>query len=216
MERKRKKQKKEGIARLKRNAVGKQLELVVNASTVARVALLDKIPHKVRRLPLRLVHDEAIPEILHALGLEARQAAVHHELDNLAELFAVLAAGEEGLYAELLKGLEALVVGRAAHDGHHLAGELEGGALELDAAGRNVEAEAKVNVEDVAGVVNHDVAVVAVFELQQEGDDGVGGHGFDKVAAGLLEAEGVLVAVFGDKVVVEPVDGFTAEHVSGD
>lgn len=56
---------------LVRNTVGHELELVVDARRVARVALADQLLHEVGRLPLGLVQDEALLEVLHALGLEA-------------------------------------------------------------------------------------------------------------------------------------------------
>ena len=146
--------------------------------------------------------------------LEAGQAAVEHGEDHVREMVGVAARGEKGLDGELFEPAKGLRLGRAAHDGDHLGRELEGGALEADAAGGDVKAEAKVNVQDVAGVVNHDVAVVPVLELQQVADHAVGGHALDKVAPRFLKRNRLLAAKLGQKVVVQPVDGFAAEHVA--
>ena len=128
----------------------------------------------------------------------------------------VRARRQKGFDAEFLEPNVGLGGRGSAHDGDHLGGEFEGGALESDASGRDVEAEAKVDVQDVARVVDHDVSVMAVFELEEVRNDGIGGHAFHEIVAGFLKAGGCLGAVFGDEVFVETVDGFTAEHVAGD
>ncbi|KAH3664263.1 hypothetical protein OGAPHI_004615 [Ogataea philodendri] len=88
--------------------------------------------------------------------------------------------------------------------------------FELDTARNNVEAEPKVDVQDMALVVVHDVSVVSVFDFQQVGDDGVGGERLDKVVACALELDRGFWPVLADEVLVQPVNGLTAEHVSGD
>ncbi|KAI6770600.1 hypothetical protein HG530_005229 [Fusarium avenaceum] len=123
--------------------------------------------HKVGRLALALVQDKTLTEVLDTFRLKTVEAAVHHEQDDLAQLLAVLATGKECLDAKLFKCFEALVLHRAAHDSHHLSCELERGALKLDTSRGDVEAETKINVQDVAGVVDHDVTVVSILELQQ-------------------------------------------------
>lgn len=199
---------------LVRNAVRQQLELIV----LLRGMAVGRLPHQLPHVPggLGLVERESrprrppwpfdpepLPQMLHRQRLEARQAAVQHAGDDVDEVLRVLACGQEGFDAELLEPAVGLGGGRvAAHDGDHFGGELEGGALELDASRGDVEAEAKVDVDDVAGLVDHDVAVVAVFELQEIRDDAVGGHGFHKIVACHLEAGRILAAVFGDEVIV--------------
>ena len=56
----------------------------------------------------------------------------------------------------------------AAHHGHELGGELEGGALEAEVLGRAGEDEAVVDVDEVALAVKKDVAVVAVLHLRKK------------------------------------------------
>ena len=51
------------------------------------------------------------------------------------------------------------------------------------------------DVNDVSLLVNHDVPVVPVLDLEQEPDDGVGGHRLDKVLPGRLEFFRRFVAV---------------------
>lgn len=55
----------------------------------------------------------------------------------------------------------------------HLMAELEGSTLKAQvASGADLQDEAKVDVNDVALVVQHDVAVVAVLGLQQQHEYG--------------------------------------------
>ena len=53
----------------------------------------------------------------------------------------------------------------AAHHGHELGGELEGGALEAEVLGRAGEDEAVVDVDEVTLAVKEDVAVVTILHL---------------------------------------------------
>ena len=66
--------------------------------------------------------------------------------------------------------------------------EFELGLLELHvAARRNVEDEAEIDVDEVAEVVDEDVAVVPVLDLEQVGNDRVRRHRLDEVPLGDLE-----------------------------
>ena len=72
-----------------------------------------------------------------------------------------------------------------------LLGQLEVGALDeaADALARRVaEAEAKVDVEKVAGLVKHQVAIVSVAQLEDPHDDRVGSHRLCKIVLRRLEA----------------------------
>ena len=133
----------------------------------------------------------------------------------MAQLLRIQPRGQKRLDAQLLEPLERLRARRPAHHSDHFARQLERGPLELDSAGGNVEAEAEVDVQDVARVVDHDVAVMPVLELQQVGDDAVGGHALDEVVPSLLEPDRVLAAVLRGKVIVETVDRLPANHVAG-
>jgi hypothetical protein len=77
----------------------------------------------------------------------------------------------------------------STHDSDHLRGQLEGGTLEAHTTGGNVKAETEINVDDMAGVVDHDISVVSVLELQKVGDNRVGSHTLDEVGAGFLEPD---------------------------
>ncbi len=66
-------------------------------------------------------------------------------------------------YEELI----GLCVHIPAHDIDELLGELEVGALEAHVlARRPVEDEPEVDVDDVAPIVDHDVAIVTVLDLK--------------------------------------------------
>lgn len=45
----------------------------------------------------------------------------------------------------------------------------------------------KVNVDNVTVSVNHNIAIVSIFDLQQICDDGVGSHALDEVVTGLRD-----------------------------
>lgn len=54
------------------------------------------------------------------------------------------------------------------------------------------------DVDDVALLVQHDVAVVSVLDLQQEQQEAVGGHASDKIVACLcIENHGLPIALAG-------------------
>jgi hypothetical protein len=71
----------------------------------------------------------------------------------------VLPRGDESLEHEDLEVLEH-VRPESAHDSHKLLRELEGGALEAEVLGGGREDEPKVNVDEVALVVEQNVTVV--------------------------------------------------------
>lgn len=62
----------------------------------------------------------------------------------------------------------------------------------LTAAAAAVRAR-RTDVDEVSFAVQHDVPVVAVFDLQQEQQEAVGRHAADEVVASLQEGEGMLV-----------------------
>jgi len=55
----------------------------------------------------------------------------------------------------------------------------------------------------MAILVKHQIAIVAVFDLQKEHEQAVACHGHDKVASGTLVFRGVGIAVLVQKVPVE-------------
>lgn len=195
---------------LVRDSVRDQLESIIRAGTVTARALANQATHVISRLSLSSIENESVAEILDSLGFETRQSTVQHQLNNMAQVVTVLSCRKIGLNSELLKPSVRLARSAATHDRDHLGGKLEGGALKFDATGGDVEAESEVNVDDMTRIVDHDVAIVSVFELQQKTDDAVRGHGFDEVATCGLEADAVFVAIAADEVIVQPVDGFAA------
>lgn len=65
-----------------------------------------------------------------------------------------------------------------------LQGQLERRGLEPDVPRRVGQHEPKVNVDQVTVAVQQDVAVMAVFDLEEIGDHGVPGQRFRKVSLG--------------------------------
>ena len=102
----------------------------------------------------------------------------------------------------------------SAHDVDHLVRQFERVWFEAHAAGSDVEQEAEVDVHDVSFAVKHNVAVVAIADLENVADDGVGCHGLDKVEAGLLERDAVLVTVAVLVKVAQVVDLGAAHFVA--
>jgi len=86
----------------------------------------------------------------------------------------------------------------ASQNFHILVRKLEWGGFETEVAWRVGEEEAKVDMHDVAVPVEEDVPVVTVFDLEEEGDDGVACEGFGKVSlcAGELCGRGIAVCSF--------------------
>lgn len=68
---------------------------------------------------------------------------------------------------------------------------------------------------DTPVLVQHNVAVVPVFDLQEETDDAVGCHALDEVAASKLVLGTVLVSVDAVEVLVETSVCRSSELVSG-
>ena len=83
---------------------------------------------------------------------------------------------------EVVEHLGGAALRVAVHDLQQLARELEGGRLEADATGAIGQHKAKVDMNDVAAVVQEDVAVMAVLDLQQVAHQAVGGHALCKIA----------------------------------
>lgn len=67
-------------------------------------------------------------------------------------------------------------------------------------------------MNDMTFAINHDVPIVAIFDLQYITDDRVSSHRLDEVEAGLLELHGIFSSVLRYKEVKEVVD-FCPSHL---
>jgi len=134
----------------------------------------------------------------------------------VAQVIAVLPSSQVGLDGKLFEPAVRLRRCGAAHYRDHFGSELEGRALELDTTRRDVKAEAEINVDDMACIVNHDVSVMPILELQQETDDAIRSHTLHKVGSCLLESDAILVTVARHEVVVQTVDRLAAQHIATD
>jgi hypothetical protein len=100
----------------------------------------------------------------------------------------VLPHHQERLDHEVQVQAEWLTVDRPAHDFDHLLSQLEIGTFELHIPGRgDIEDKAEINVDEVAFVVDEDVAVMPVLYLQDVRDNRVGRLRLYEIVAGLLE-----------------------------
>src|ERR1700761_1476994 len=79
--------------------------------------------------------------------------------------------------------------------------------------GRGYEG-ARTNVDNVAFAVDHDVAIVAVLDLEYIARYGIRCHRLDEVLPCLLIRVGVLPAIFRDEEALEVVDLRAAHFVS--
>jgi len=93
--------------------------------------------------------------------------------------------GQARGYLEIVKQLRSFALRVGVHDLKQLASQFEGRSLEVDTTRRVAEHEAKVDVDDVAPLVQHDVAVMPVLDLQEEADQAVPCHALYKVSLGL-------------------------------
>ena len=65
------------------------------------------------------------------------------------------------------------------------------------------DASTLTDVNDVSVLVDHDIAVVSVFDLQQKADHAVCSHAFDEFGACLLEFARRLFAIRLQKVIIQ-------------
>jgi hypothetical protein len=108
----------------------------------------------------------------------------------------MLADSQESFHAQLHEPHELFCIRFASHDINHFLAELERRIFEFEiAAWRNVENEPEVDVYNVPFVVHQNVSVVAILNLEDVGDDGIGCHTLYKIAAGGLEGETVFGAI---------------------
>lgn len=82
------------------------------------------------------------------------------------------ANSNEAAAQERLKVLEHVAL-RPAHDVDKFHRELEGRFLKLEVSGGGVEDEAVIDVNDIAVAGHHDVAIVAVLDLEEIAHQGV-------------------------------------------
>ena len=149
------------------------------------------------------------------LTSEAGQSGVQHELDQIDEGVGVGSDHHVGLDTQLHEPFELRRLHLASHDIDELLGQLHVGLEGHVTPGAALEHEAEVDVDDVALLVHHDVAVVSVLDLQQELEDAVSRHGGDEVPPGGLESRGGFVSVFLEKVGVEVGVRLPAQLVPG-
>lgn len=159
-----------------RNTVLQPLELVIYRAAHVLVRIFDDGHHEIGSLPFADPKREAVAQSANrAVALEAGEARPEHELHGRDELRRVRAQREEGGDAELLEECVALRVA-SAHQHDHFVVQLERAGLELDTARTYIEQETKVDVDDVALPIDHDVAIMTVLDLKNIACYGVCSH----------------------------------------
>mmetsp|Transcript_1418 Transcript_1418/g.4234 ORF Transcript_1418/g.4234 Transcript_1418/m.4234 type:complete len:273 (-) Transcript_1418:380-1198(-) len=163
------------------DAVEQALVDVILAGAPAVQALPNEPQHVIHDLSLSQVGGEAAAEGGHGAGsgLEAGEAAVLHHLHQQQQPVRMLACRQkppDAQHLEVVEQLGGAAVGVGVHDLQQLPGELEWSRLEVDAPRGVAQHKPEVDVHQVARLVHQDVAVVPVLDLQQVGDQAVGGH----------------------------------------
>lgn len=105
-----------GIYALVGNTISEQLELIVALGRVTAVALFNQIFHEISRFSFALIKDESLPKMGNSVWFEARQPAIKHEHDNVAQLPRMLARRKERFNAEFFEPPVRLGSGAASHD----------------------------------------------------------------------------------------------------
>lgn len=173
--------------------------------------------HVVSRLQVVQMQHKTPPQVFQRLRQEARQPRLHHLLHRVVDMLLVLPHHQERLDHQVEVQAERLTVDRPAHDFDHLLSQLEIGTFELHIPGwGDIEDKPKVNVDEVALVVDEDVAVMAVLYLQDVRDNRVGRLRLYEIVAGLLEIQVVFRAEFVDEVLVQRLFVDLADSVSGE
>lgn len=109
--------------------------------------------------------------------------------------------GLHGLSDEKLIGL-CLVV--PTHDVNELLGQFEIGALKAHVFARGpIEDEPEIDVDDVAPIIDHDVAIVSVLDLKDVANHRIGREGFYEVEPCKLEFIAVLVPELFEEILVQ-------------
>jgi hypothetical protein len=93
---------------------------------------------------------------------------------------------------EVVKHLRGASLGVGVQHLQQLTGEFEGGGLKVDTPRGVGQHEAKINVNEMAHIVQQDIAVVPVLYLEQVADNAVGSHALREVALGRLTARSPL------------------------
>lgn len=153
------------------------LDLVVPVGGPVVRSLLDHSPHVGGGLDLAHVQHEPVLQIHHRLLQEARQPRIEHKPHQVDNMLVVPAGNQEALNHQVHVQLERLAVDLASHDLYHFFSQLEVRSLKAEVVGwRDVEDEPKVYMDEVSLLlVDQDIAVMPVLDLQDVGDNGVGG-----------------------------------------
>lgn len=114
-------------------------------------------------------------------------------------------------FGEPLKGRRVYV---AAHDEAHLGGDFHVG-LEADVAtGRAFDHEPEVDVNDVSVLVEHQIAIVSIFDLNKKHEQTVAGHGHDEIATRALKFGRVGSSVLVQKVLIQIGGRLTSDLIA--
>jgi hypothetical protein len=157
------------------DAVAHVLELVVLSRAPRVERTRDQRLGVCDALALREIHCKSLFErVNHGLtSLQTGQTrARQHNLDQGHDALLMFAHLEEALDKYGLEVAEGGTL-RPAHQINVLARQFERRRFEVESTGRVPQHEAVVDVDQMSLLVEHDVAVVTVFDLQQVAHDGI-------------------------------------------
>jgi len=165
---------------------------------------LDAAQHVSCSFERSLVKLEALSENVQTLGFETRIAGVEDQFYQSHELVSMLSHCQESLDRHFDEQSVCFGFRTASKDVDVLLGELEIYAFKTHILSRRpVKHEPKVNMDQMAVIVNHDVSVVPIFDLQDVGDYTVSGQTADEIVSGRSELLRMFVSILLQKVLIE-------------
>ena len=149
------------------DVIGEPLIHIVMAGCIAVDRLLHNSLHTAHKLLISESLVETTGKCLPVVFMEAFHVlAVGHHLHPLHYLPLVVSYKLQCEEEKVLEVEEYVRLG-ALHQLEVVFGQFEGSLLESKIAGRTAEDEAKINVDNMAVVINQDIIVVPVLDLEK-------------------------------------------------
>mmetsp|Transcript_8100 Transcript_8100/g.30425 ORF Transcript_8100/g.30425 Transcript_8100/m.30425 type:complete len:296 (-) Transcript_8100:718-1605(-) len=177
-----------------------RLEYSDTASLILIIPVRRPMIHGIVEQPVHVVLHSTIWQIWtearskladHPIGSASKARQVwsthRHHLRQEGNPVTSAAQGHESPHEEIAEGLEVYAVW-PTQQLHVLVGELEGRCFKTDvAAGRVPKHEPKINMNEVALVVQKDIAVVPILDLQHVAGNGVASKAPHKISPSVFE-----------------------------
>lgn len=130
-------------------------------------------------------------------------------------MFEIIAHCKESFNGEIHIVLECFWFFWATHNLDHFNGEFEISRFEFHiSCGRNIKDEPEIDMDQVAFVVDQNIAIMSIFNLKNVGYDGIGGLASNKVLACHLEIRRVFLSELINEVRIQTAFIRFAEHIT--